>query len=104
MTYVHAKLMLVDDVWATIGSCNLHANSLSGHSELNVSIWDRTVVRELRCALLAEHLGVDTGDLDDRAALRLYQTIARANSRKMEAGQFDWQGLAFALPPEAYGK
>ena len=23
--YVHAKIMLVDDAWATIGSCNLHA-------------------------------------------------------------------------------
>ena len=28
--YVHAKIMLVDDAWATIGSCNLHAHSLTG--------------------------------------------------------------------------
>jgi phosphatidylserine/phosphatidylglycerophosphate/cardiolipin synthase-like enzyme len=81
-TYVHAKLMLVDDCWATIGSCNLHSNSLSGHSELNVSIWDRTVVRDLRCTLLAEHLGENTAGLDDRAAFRLYRFVARERPQK----------------------
>ncbi len=29
--YVHSKIMLVDDQWATVGFCNLHSNSLSGH-------------------------------------------------------------------------
>ena len=55
--YVHAKIMLVDDAWATIGSCNMHAYSLSGHSEMNVSFWDATVVHALRCQLFGEHLG-----------------------------------------------
>jgi cardiolipin synthase A/B len=55
--YVHGKIMLIDDKWATIGSCNLHSNSLSGHTEMNASIWDGAVVRPLRRALLAEHLG-----------------------------------------------
>src|SRR5262249_8883462 len=54
--YVHGKIMLVDDEWATIGSCNLHSNSLTGHSEMNASIRDATVVRALRCELLSEHL------------------------------------------------
>jgi phosphatidylserine/phosphatidylglycerophosphate/cardiolipin synthase-like enzyme len=104
VTYVHAKLMLVDDDWATIGSCNLHSNSLSGHSEMNVSVWDKAVVRELRCRLLAEHLGQNTAHLGDRAAPLLYQAIAHEKRRKKEIGQFDWQGLAFALQPGAYGK
>ena len=68
--YVHAKLMLVDDVWATVGSCNLHPFSLAGHTEMNASIWDAAVARDLRCRLFAQHLGVDTTSLDDRAALR----------------------------------
>jgi cardiolipin synthase A/B len=38
--YVHGKIMLLDDEWATIGSCNLHSNSLSGHTEMNASIWE----------------------------------------------------------------
>jgi cardiolipin synthase len=53
--YVHAKLMIVDDVWATIGSCNLHAYSLGGHSEMNVSIRDAVLARGLRQELLERH-------------------------------------------------
>lgn len=102
--YVHGKIMLVDDAWATIGSCNLHTFSLSGHSEMNASIWDPKVARALRCELLAEHLDRDTTGLDDRAALRLYRDIARANRARRDAGDFNWQGLAFSLNPAAYGE
>jgi phosphatidylserine/phosphatidylglycerophosphate/cardiolipin synthase-like enzyme len=102
--YVHAKIMLVDDAWATIGSCNLHANSLSGHSEMNAAIWDQTVVRALRCQLLAEHLGLDTADLDDRAALALYRRIANENRLGADQRDFIWQGLAFTLSASDYGK
>ena len=77
--YVHAKLMIVDDVWATVGSCNLHPNSLGGHTEMNASIWDAALARDLRCRLFAQHLGVDTASLDDRAALRQFRDIARGN-------------------------
>lgn len=104
VTYVHAKLMLVDDAWATIGSCNLHANSLSGHSEMNVAVWDEAVVRSLRAALFAEHLGIETAATDDRAALGLYRRIADANARLLAGQGSDWQGLAFSLPPEMYGR
>ena len=55
--YVHCKLMIVDDAWATLGSCNLHAYSLDGHSEMNASIWDEAVVRDLRDRLRHEHEG-----------------------------------------------
>ena len=55
--YVHCKLMIVDDGWATIGSCNLHANSLGGHSEMNASIWDASVARDLRDRLRRDHEG-----------------------------------------------
>src|SRR5262249_61934351 len=33
--YVHAKVALVDDAWATIGSANIATRSLRGASELN---------------------------------------------------------------------
>ncbi|HEY2707371.1 MAG TPA: phosphatidylserine/phosphatidylglycerophosphate/cardiolipin synthase family protein [Caulobacteraceae bacterium] len=97
--YVHAKLMLVDDAWATIGSGNLHAYSLFGSTEMNASIWDPAFVRALRRELLAEHLGLDITNLDDVAALRLYRRIAHENRRKREAGDHDWRGLAFGLDP-----
>jgi phosphatidylserine/phosphatidylglycerophosphate/cardiolipin synthase-like enzyme len=101
--YVHSKIMLVDDGWATIGSCNLHASSLTGNTEMNAAIWDPKVVRALRRELLAEHLDRDTTGIDDRAALRLYGEIARENRRRREAGDFKWQGLAFSLDPGTYG-
>jgi cardiolipin synthase len=101
--YVHAKLMLVDDAWATIGSCNLHSYSLFGNTEMNASFWDPKVVRALRCELLAEHIGQDTAHLDDRAALRLYRRAAQENRLKNEASDFNWRGLAFRLDAETYG-
>jgi cardiolipin synthase len=101
--YVHSKIMLVDDAWATIGSCNLHALSLSGHTEMNASIWDPGMVRALRCELLAEHLGQDTAGIDDRSALRLYREIARENRGRRDVNDSKWQGLAFSLDPAAYG-
>nr|WKF59469.1 putative cardiolipin synthase YwiE [Paraburkholderia busanensis] len=101
--YVHAKLMLIDDAWATIGSCNLHANSLTGHSELNVSVWDAEWVRALRCELLREHLDEDTSAMTDRAAFTRYACIARENAARWRAGHGAWQGLAFEIEPAAYG-
>lgn len=101
-TYVHGKLMIVDDVWATVGSCNLHAYSLQGHSEMNAAIWDAALVRSLRVTLYAKHLGVDTAALDDLAALRLYARTARDNRLKLEKGDPAWQGNAFAFPAIRY--
>lgn len=101
--YVHAKLMLVDDAWATIGSCNLHRNSLFGHTELNASIWSSEHVRSLRRTLLAEHLGHDTGHMDDREALIFYRRVAMENAGKRASGRNDWDGIAFSLDPAAYG-
>ena len=98
-----AKLMVVDDAWATIGSCNLHRPSLYGNAEMNASIWDAAFARELRCALLSEHLATETATLDAREALRLYRRIARGNRARRDAGSTDWPGLAFTLDPETYG-
>jgi cardiolipin synthase A/B len=100
--YVHAKLMLVDDEWATVGSCNLHYFSLFGNGEINAAFSDSNTVRAFRCELFREHLDQDTFGLDDRIALHLYRKIARANRRKFEAGDHTWQGLAFELDLATY--
>jgi phosphatidylserine/phosphatidylglycerophosphate/cardiolipin synthase-like enzyme len=100
--YVHAKLMLIDDEWATVGSCNLHHFSLFGNSEMNVAFAEPNTVRAFRCELLREHLGQDTSRIDDRDALGLFRKIARENSRKREAGDHAWQGLAFELDLAKY--
>lgn len=101
--YVHAKLMIVDDAWATIGSCNLHAFSLSGHCEMNASIWDETVARDLLRRLVSRRVGGDTASLDDRAAFALYRQVADDNRRRLERGEPLREGLAVTLQPERYG-
>jgi cardiolipin synthase len=102
--HVHSKIMLVDDAWGTIGSGNLHHDSMSGNNtEMNASFWDTDVVRALRCALLAEHLGENTAHLDARAALQLYRRVARENRRRRDAGDHNWQGLTYLLDPATYG-
>ena len=62
--YVHGKLMLVDDVFATIGSTNFAERSFRNQTEMNVSFQDAAEVKALRCDLFAEHLAQDTSALD----------------------------------------
>jgi len=100
--YVHDKLMLVDDVWATVGSCNLHRYSVFGNSELNVTFSD-SGVRALRSELFLEHLAIDTTGMDDRSSLRLFRTVARENRARLDAGDTKWQGIAFHLDANMYG-
>lgn len=101
--YVHAKLMLVDDAWATIGSANVANRSFHGDTELNASFWDARTARALRVELLAEHLDVDTTALDDATALRRFATQARENQAR-RARDEPAVGLAVAIDPPEYGR
>lgn len=78
--FIHAKLMVVDDRFLTVGSANLNNRSMGLDSELNVSCEEeestatthlRRAIRRARVSLLAEHLGVH-----DRAVLRSLYPIA----------------------------
>lgn len=102
--YVHDKVMIVDDAWATIGSCNLHAFSLEGSTEMNCSFHDPDIARRLRCDLMAEHLGRDVQALDERAAMALYRAIADANRYRYDTGERGWQGLVYRLDAATYGE
>src|SRR5450631_4707164 len=81
--YVHAKVVVVDDVWAMVGSDNLNRRSWSHDSELSIAVLDsqrdareprdpaglgdgaRTFARDLRLRLWREHLDRDLDDMDD---------------------------------------
>jgi phosphatidylserine/phosphatidylglycerophosphate/cardiolipin synthase-like enzyme len=56
--YVHAKVGVVDDRWATVGSANLNSRSMSHDAELNLAVLDQAFARGLRLSLWAEHLGL----------------------------------------------
>jgi phospholipase D1/2 len=66
MTFIHSKLLLIDDKFLTIGSANATNRSMGLDTELNVS-WEAdpesqpelvAAIRGLRCSLLAEHSGL----------------------------------------------
>ena len=84
--YVHAKLCVIDDVWAAVGSANLNMRSWTHDSELCAAVLDderdrrqpadpaglgdgaRRFARDLRLRLMREHLGL-AGAADDRLLL-----------------------------------
>ncbi|MEK6209201.1 MAG: cardiolipin synthase ClsB [Pseudomonadota bacterium] len=51
-SFMHAKVAVVDDSWATVGSSNIDPVSLLLAREANVVVRDRTFVRELRGSLM----------------------------------------------------
>ena len=61
--YVHAKVCVIDDVWASVGSDNFNRRSWTHDSELSCVVLDADYARSLRLTLAAEHLD----RLDDAA-------------------------------------
>ena len=66
--YVHAKVCVMDDVWATIGSDNFNRRSWTHDSELSAVVVDPSAddhspyARRLRLTLAAEHLDREVSD------------------------------------------
>ena len=56
--YVHAKIAIIDDTWATVGSGNLNNRGMLNDVEMNVAALNPTLARGLRMMLWAEHLGL----------------------------------------------
>lgn len=57
--YVHAKVCIVDDEWASVGSDNFNRRSWTHDSEVSATVVDADYARGLREQLAAEHLGLD---------------------------------------------
>ena len=100
--YVHAKVCVVDDVWASVGSDNLNMRSWTHDSELSCAVLDdelderdpcdpaglgdgaRRFARALRLELWREHLDVD----DDAGLLDPGEGVDRL--RAAAAALDDW--------------
>jgi phosphatidylserine/phosphatidylglycerophosphate/cardiolipin synthase-like enzyme len=105
--YVHAKTVVIDDVWAMVGSDNLNRRSWTHDSELSLAILDaerdprepsdpagagdgcRAFARGLRLELLREHLGVrsDDGLLDPLEAFERVRAAAEALDAWHDGGE-----------------
>jgi phosphatidylserine/phosphatidylglycerophosphate/cardiolipin synthase-like enzyme len=89
--YVHAKVCIIDDVWAAVGSDNLNRRSWTHDSEVSCAVIDseldhrapldpsglgdgsRRFARNLRLSLWAEHLGRSP---DDPALLNIEESAS----------------------------
>jgi len=60
--YVHAKVAIVDDIWATVGSGNLNNRGMRDDTEMNIATLDVNLAHGLRLMLQAEHLGLATAE------------------------------------------
>jgi phosphatidylserine/phosphatidylglycerophosphate/cardiolipin synthase-like enzyme len=106
--YVHAKVSVIDDVWASVGSDNFNRRSWSHDSEIACAVLDeerdsrepidpgglgdgaRKFARDLRLELWREHLGRADGDdrdlLDPAEAVAKFWDTADALERWHRAG------------------
>nr|WP_225443092.1 phospholipase D-like domain-containing protein [Lolliginicoccus lacisalsi] len=101
--YVHAKVSVIDDVWATVGSDNFNRRSWTHDSELTAAILDerldgreptdpgglgdnaRVLARELRLKLAAEHLDRSPGDIGDLIDPSSFFDMMRAHAQALDA-------------------
>ncbi|MGI8777939.1 MAG: phospholipase D-like domain-containing protein [Acidimicrobiales bacterium] len=63
-TMLHAKVLLVDDEWANIGSSNFDSRSFDHDLEVNVSVIDAGIVSELEADFLDDVESSSEFDLD----------------------------------------
>ncbi|HEX5011253.1 MAG TPA: phospholipase D-like domain-containing protein [Planctomycetota bacterium] len=73
-TFIHSKVMVVDDDVLRIGSANLSNRSMGFDTECDVAVLSqgddgvRAGIRQVRAALVAEHLGVEPDDVEAAVA------------------------------------
>jgi phosphatidylserine/phosphatidylglycerophosphate/cardiolipin synthase-like enzyme len=115
--YVHAKVCVVDDVWACVGSANLNRRSWSHDSELSCAVLDETadereprdpnglgdgarrVARDLRLALLREHLDRAPDGSDDAGLLDPDDVVAAVTGAADALDTWHAGGRVGARPP-----
>lgn len=115
--YVHAKLCVVDDVWALVGSANLNVRSWTHDSELAVAVLDETrdprppadpgglgdgarrFARDLRLALLREHLDLGAEHSADRLLLDPDRAVETVRSRAAALEAWHTAGRRGPRPP-----
>jgi phosphatidylserine/phosphatidylglycerophosphate/cardiolipin synthase-like enzyme len=84
--YVHAKVFVVDDVWAVVGSDNVNLRSWTFDSELSCAVLDPSgrYARDLRLTLAREHLDRADGDDSDLCdPVRVFDAFA-ASARELD--------------------
>jgi phosphatidylserine/phosphatidylglycerophosphate/cardiolipin synthase-like enzyme len=113
--YVHAKISVIDDVWASVGSDNFNRRSWSHDSEISCAVIDderdsrepldpaglgdgaRKFARDLRLQLWREHLG--RADGDDRGLLDPAEAVATFRDTALALERWHLDGARGERPP-----
>lgn len=101
--YVHSKLMLVDDKFASIGSANSNPRSYVLDTELDLVWFDPNSVKQLRENLWKEMLGspADLGKWKMKDYVKNWEKIAKAN---VTAKPANYKGFAQPFKNKDKGK
>jgi phosphatidylserine/phosphatidylglycerophosphate/cardiolipin synthase-like enzyme len=115
--YVHAKVCVVDDLWASVGSDNFNRRSWTHDSELSSAVLDttrdprepqdpagtgegaRTFARDLRLVLAREHLDLADDGSEDDAVLDPARFIETLNERSAALDAWHEAGRKGPRPP-----
>jgi phosphatidylserine/phosphatidylglycerophosphate/cardiolipin synthase-like enzyme len=115
--YVHAKVAVIDDVWACVGSANLNRRSWSHDSELSCAVLDetrdprkpldpgglgdgaRTFARDLRLTLVREHLDLPADGSADPDLLDPDAFVRAVRAAGDELDRWHAAGRAGPRPP-----
>lgn len=92
--YIHSKLMIIDDVFLTVGSANLNQRSMSSDSEINVGVTGLEYAGALRQDVFKLHWG-DTIPHSD--GLSNMPDVFEAWNRRMAKNRNIWKGGRKAL-------
>jgi len=67
--YIHSKLMLIDDVFVTLGSANQNQRSMSVDSEINIAATGQALTSNLRKRVFELHSGGRVSGSGDSTAI-----------------------------------
>jgi phosphatidylserine/phosphatidylglycerophosphate/cardiolipin synthase-like enzyme len=76
--YVHAKVCVIDDTWASVGSDNFNRRSWTHDSEVSAAVCHPQFARDLRLTLMGEHLGRDVSDHSSEEVFEAFAGSAAA--------------------------
>ncbi len=99
--YVHAKVCVVDDIWATVGSDNLNRRSWTHDSELSCAVLDETgkFAQDLRLRLIREHLDLAADGSADDGIVELDTVVEAIESSARALEQWHVNGGTGPRPP-----
>jgi phosphatidylserine/phosphatidylglycerophosphate/cardiolipin synthase-like enzyme len=90
--YIHSKLMLVDDIFMTLGSANMNQRSMAVDSEINIATNDATIARNLRSRVWTQLCGPKASGgngtkAEIKEAFRLWSIQMKDNRKQKNSGE-----------------